>query len=99
MSDMERIKMEEKKVEEEKKKRPLIPKSAIMRLLAELVKSYTNCAQLITQHTFVAGQSELVAEVHFLLVLYNGRTWYCIMENMRSIWGGAWSVSRDSTVQ
>ena len=63
MSEEEKRRLEEKRVEEEKKKRPLIPKSAIMRLLAELVKSYTNCAHLITQHNFVAGQSELIAEV------------------------------------
>ncbi len=63
MSEEEKAKAEEKKLEEDKKRRPLIPKSAILRLLAELVKSYANCAQLITQHHYSGGQSELVAEV------------------------------------
>lgn len=63
MSEEEKRQMEEKRVEEEKKKRPLIPKSTIMRLLAELVKSYTSCAQIVTQHAFIAGQSEIVPEV------------------------------------
>ncbi len=49
--------------EEAMRRKALIPKSAIMRLLAELVKSYDNVAPLITQHTFIAGQSELVTEV------------------------------------
>lgn len=63
LTDEEKLKLEEKKVEDEKRMKPLIPKSAIMRLLAELVKSYINCAQLIAQHMFIAGQSELIAEV------------------------------------
>ena len=67
MSEEEKRQMEEKRVEEEKKKRPLIPKSAIMRLLAELVKSYTSCAQIVTQHAFIAGQSEIVSEVWLMI--------------------------------
>ena len=49
-------------LEDEKKKRPLLPKSAIMRLLAELVRSYPSCAVMVTQHHFTSGQTELVAE-------------------------------------
>jgi E3 ubiquitin-protein ligase HUWE1 len=44
------------------KKRPLMTKASICRLLAELVKSYGNCACLITEHIFEAGMSELVKE-------------------------------------
>ena len=39
-----------------------MPKSSIMRLLAEFVKSYTCCAQMIMMHTFTAGLSELITE-------------------------------------
>ena len=38
-------------------------KSVVMRLLAELIRSYAGCASLVTQHHFQAGLSELVAEV------------------------------------
>ena len=44
------------------KKRPLITKSIVCRLLAELVKSYGSCATLITEHVFESGMSELVKE-------------------------------------
>ena len=46
----------------EKKRRPLLPKSAICRLLAELVRSYAGCARLVTEHTFPAKTSDLIAE-------------------------------------
>ena len=49
--------------EEERKQHPLLPKSAILRLLAELVRSYGGCAQLVAQHTYRAGQTELIMEV------------------------------------
>ncbi|KAK7483667.1 hypothetical protein BaRGS_00025100, partial [Batillaria attramentaria] len=52
---------------DDKKARPLIPKSAILRLLSEVIKSYSNCTQLITQYNYEAGQSELVAESCSLL--------------------------------
>ena len=42
------------------KKRPLLTKSAVCRLLAELVKSYGSCAKLITDHVYEAGLSELI---------------------------------------
>ena len=51
-----------KEVEEARKKRPLLPKSAVCRLLAEMVKSYAGCARLITEHLFTAGMSDLVKE-------------------------------------
>ncbi|CAN0188024.1 unnamed protein product [Lampetra planeri] len=41
---------------------PLIPKSAILRLLAELVRSYIGCASLIVSYGFTTGQSELIKE-------------------------------------
>lgn len=42
--------------------KPLLPKSSIMRLLAEIVKSYTCCAQMITMHTFSPEATNLVTE-------------------------------------
>ncbi|XP_059143196.1 E3 ubiquitin-protein ligase HUWE1-like isoform X5 [Physella acuta] len=42
--------------------RPLIPKSAILRLLSEIIRSYGNCVQLITQYNYQPGQTELVSE-------------------------------------
>ena len=46
----------------DRKRRPLLPKSAICRLLAELVRSYAGCARLVAEHTFPAKISELVPE-------------------------------------
>ncbi len=43
-------------------RRPLLPKSSICRLLAELVRSYAGCARLVAEHTFPAKMSDLVAE-------------------------------------
>lgn len=51
------------KLVDDKKARPLIPKSAILRLMSEVIKSYGNCTQLITQYTYEAGQTELISEV------------------------------------
>ena len=48
--------------EESCKKKPLLSKSAVCRLLAELVKSYGGCAKLITDHVYDAGISELIKE-------------------------------------
>ena len=53
---------ESKESDEAKSKRHLLPKSAICRLLAEMVKSYPGCAKLITEHMYTAGISELVKE-------------------------------------
>ncbi len=45
-----------------KRKLPLMTKSAVCRLLAELVKSYGSCAKLITEHVYEAGISENIKE-------------------------------------
>lgn len=55
------------KINEEEKKRPLLPKSAILKILAEAVRSYSGCAKLITDHSYTAGQSEMVTEVRHKL--------------------------------
>nr|XP_042906094.1 E3 ubiquitin-protein ligase HUWE1 [Parasteatoda tepidariorum] len=41
---------------------PIIRKSGICRLLAELVRSYVQCARLITDYSFHANDSELITE-------------------------------------
>jgi len=51
-------------------KKPLLSKSAVLRLLAELSRSYAGCAVLICQHTYHAGQSEIITEVCLLFVCY-----------------------------
>ncbi|XP_060080556.1 E3 ubiquitin-protein ligase HUWE1-like [Ylistrum balloti] len=51
-----------KTVEDSRKQSLLMPKSLILRLLSEMVKSYGSCTQLITQHVYIGGQSELVPE-------------------------------------
>ena len=66
-SAQDKAKEAKAKEEDEKKKRPLMPKSAIMRLLAEMVRSYTGCAQMVTQHSYHTGQSELVTEVRNII--------------------------------
>jgi len=61
-----------KEDEQNKDKKPLLTKSAVLRLLAELSRSYAGCAVLICQHTYHAGQSELITEVcvvHFTYLL------------------------------
>ncbi|XP_033329504.2 HECT, UBA and WWE domain containing E3 ubiquitin protein ligase 1 isoform X3 [Megalopta genalis] len=50
------------KVEPEEAKKPLLTKSAILKILAEAVRSYNGIADLITEHVYVAGQSEMVTE-------------------------------------
>ncbi|MGH0140167.1 UNVERIFIED_CONTAM: hypothetical protein FKN15_070494 [Acipenser sinensis] len=42
--------------------KPLMPTSTILRLLAELVRSYMGIASLITGYSYTAGQSELIKE-------------------------------------
>ncbi|KAL3853804.1 hypothetical protein ACJMK2_017313, partial [Sinanodonta woodiana] len=42
--------------------RPLLPKSALLRLLSEIIKSYYSCTQLITQYIYSPWLSELVPE-------------------------------------
>ncbi|XP_021341229.1 E3 ubiquitin-protein ligase HUWE1-like isoform X3 [Mizuhopecten yessoensis] len=51
-----------KTAEDSRKQSLLMPKSLILRLLSEMVKSYGSCTQLITQHVYTGGQSELVPE-------------------------------------
>ncbi|EEC02704.1 hypothetical protein IscW_ISCW017074 [Ixodes scapularis] len=46
----------------EDKSQPLLPKSAVCRLLAELVRSYAPCARMVADHVYAAGQTELVPE-------------------------------------
>ncbi|GFO42891.1 E3 ubiquitin-protein ligase huwe1-like [Plakobranchus ocellatus] len=41
---------------------PLIPKSAILRLISEIIRSYGNCVQLITQYNYQPGQTDLVPD-------------------------------------
>jgi len=53
---------ETKEVEDARKRRHLLPKSAVCRLLAEMVKSYAGCARLITEHVYLAGISDMVKE-------------------------------------
>ncbi len=36
----------------DRRRRPLLPKSSICRLLAELVRSYAGCARLVAEHVF-----------------------------------------------
>ncbi|XP_059079512.1 E3 ubiquitin-protein ligase HUWE1-like isoform X2 [Tigriopus californicus] len=50
------------KAEDELKKRPLFTKSAVCKLLAELVKSYGGCAKLITEHLYECGITDLIKE-------------------------------------
>jgi len=52
-----------KEDEHSKDRKPLLTKSAVLRLLAELSRSYAGCAVLICQHSYHAGQSELSTEV------------------------------------
>lgn len=53
--------------EDKQAQRPLLTKSSILRMLSEMIKSYCSCTQLITQHLYHAGQSELVQEVSGLI--------------------------------
>ncbi|KAK0081548.1 hypothetical protein PV325_011960 [Microctonus aethiopoides] len=50
------------KMEPEEAKKPLLPKSAILKMLAEAVRSYGAVANLIAEHTYRANQSEMVPE-------------------------------------
>ncbi|XP_029040981.2 LOW QUALITY PROTEIN: E3 ubiquitin-protein ligase HUWE1 [Osmia bicornis bicornis] len=50
------------KAEPEEAKKPLLAKSAILKILAEAVRSYSAVAGLITEHVYRAGQSEMVTE-------------------------------------
>lgn len=54
---------EESKAAKVKASKPLMPTSTILRLLAELVRSYMGIATLIASYSYTAGQSELIKEV------------------------------------
>ena len=54
---------EESKAAKAKASKPLMPTSTILRLLAELVRSYVGIATLIASYSYTAGQSELIKEV------------------------------------
>lgn len=45
-----------------------MPKSAVLRLLSEMIKSYSSCTRLITNYTYHSGQSELVVEVKNVVI-------------------------------
>ncbi|TSP79491.1 E3 ubiquitin-protein ligase HUWE1 [Bagarius yarrelli] len=53
---------EENKAAMAKASKPLMPTSTILRLLAELVRSYVGIATLIATYNYTAGQSELIKE-------------------------------------
>ncbi|XP_029689696.1 E3 ubiquitin-protein ligase HUWE1 isoform X5 [Takifugu rubripes] len=53
---------EESKAAKVKASKPLMPTSTILRLLAELVRSYMGIATLIASYSYTAGQSELIKE-------------------------------------
>ncbi|KAF6724675.1 E3 ubiquitin-protein ligase HUWE1 [Oryzias melastigma] len=53
---------DESKAAKVKASKPLMPVSTILRLLAELVRSYVGIATLITSYCYTAGQSELIKE-------------------------------------
>ncbi|KAJ0036810.1 hypothetical protein NQD34_005487 [Periophthalmus magnuspinnatus] len=55
--------LEEGKAAKAKASKPLMPTSTILRLLAELVRSYVGIATLIASYCYTAGQSELIKEV------------------------------------
>uniref|UniRef100_A0A3Q3JUL5 E3 ubiquitin-protein ligase HUWE1 n=1 Tax=Monopterus albus TaxID=43700 RepID=A0A3Q3JUL5_MONAL len=53
---------DEGKAAKVKASKPLMPTSTILRLLAELVRSYVGIATLIASYCYTAGQSELIKE-------------------------------------
>lgn len=57
---------EESRAAKAKASKPLMPTSTILRLLAELVRSYVGIATLITSYNYTAGQSELIKEVRHI---------------------------------
>ena len=49
--------------EAERRRRPLLAKSSVCRLLAELVRSYATVAKIVTEYTYTAGPDSEVTEV------------------------------------
>ncbi|XP_038138930.1 E3 ubiquitin-protein ligase HUWE1 isoform X7 [Cyprinodon tularosa] len=56
------VNSDESKAAKVKASKPLMPTSTILRLLAELVRSYVGIATLIASYSYTAGQSELIKE-------------------------------------
>lgn len=54
---------------DEEKKKLLLPRSAILKILADIAKSYSNCAKIITDHFYTVGQTELITEVRNINIL------------------------------
>lgn len=61
--DKEGDKAAEENKQKAKGSKPLMPTSTILRLLAELVRSYVGIATLIANYNYTVGQSELIKEV------------------------------------
>ncbi|XP_069738899.1 E3 ubiquitin-protein ligase HUWE1-like [Phaenicophaeus curvirostris] len=61
--------------------RPLMPTSTILRLLAELVRSYVGIAALIASYSYSAGQSELIKEECSVLAF--------VLDHLLPAWPGA----------
>ncbi|XP_066470425.1 E3 ubiquitin-protein ligase HUWE1 isoform X2 [Tiliqua scincoides] len=60
--DKEGDKTAEENKQKAKGSKPLMPTSTILRLLAELVRSYVGIATLIANYNYTVGQSELIKE-------------------------------------
>ncbi|KAL8164318.1 UNVERIFIED_CONTAM: E3 ubiquitin-protein ligase huwe1, partial [Gekko kuhli] len=60
--DKEGDKAAEESKQKAKGSKPLMPTSTILRLLAELVRSYVGIATLIANYNYTVGQSELIKE-------------------------------------
>jgi len=73
-----------------------LTKSAVLRLLAELSRSYAGCAVLICQHSYHAGQSELITEVRvvfFVIVVlqwYGLASWWCFRAGWQEWYPAVW---------
>lgn len=63
--DKEGDRASEEGKQKSKGSKPLMPTSTILRLLAELVRSYVGIATLIANYSYTVGQSELIKEVIF----------------------------------
>ncbi|XP_046406854.1 E3 ubiquitin-protein ligase HUWE1 isoform X2 [Ischnura elegans] len=52
---------------EEEKKKALLPKSAILKIISDIVRSYPPCAKQVTRHRYHEGQTDLVPEPYTAL--------------------------------
>lgn len=65
-----------KTAEERKSEKPLLMKSSLLRLLAEMIRSYVGCAITVANHVYVSGISDSVTEVSVRLHLFaHGFQW------------------------